>query len=85
MKPYKTIIDSLTVLPEGDPIFSEMATKIYLEDEAAGLFVIVEQNGRTDIGKIQINEEEWPHIRKAIDRMIADCVKLNKENDVKNN
>ena len=33
----------------------------------------VEQAGRTDVGKIAINPEEWPAIREAIDSMIAQC------------
>lgn len=50
-----------------------MATTVEIIDEAAGEFVVVEQHGRTGIGKIMINPEEWPAIRRAIDRMIREC------------
>ena len=56
-----------------EPSFSEMATTVRIEDESGGEFVEVEQEGRTDIGKIQITPEEWPMLRKAIDMMIAEC------------
>ncbi len=70
---YTTKITSVTVVPEGEPIYSEMATQITMTDEAAGEFVEVVQSGRTDVGKICINPEEWPAIRDAIDSMIKQC------------
>lgn len=66
----RTLIGSLIVLPECDPIFSERATTVRLQDEAAGLFVEVEQHGRNDVGKISIDPDEWVELRAAIDRMI---------------
>jgi hypothetical protein len=66
---YETLIGSLIVVPVGDPIFSEMATEVKLVDEAAGLFVEVEQHGQADVGKISINPEEWLPLRAAIDQM----------------
>lgn len=70
---YETRVTALVVLPVGQPTFSEMATTVEIADEAAGEFVEVKQRGRIDIGKIQINPEEWPALRAAIDRMIAEC------------
>lgn len=74
-KPYEIRTTSLTVAPVGEPTFSEMATTVEICDEAAGEFVEVTQHGRVDIGKIQINPEEWPSLREAIDRMIKACRK----------
>lgn len=70
---YETRVTALVVLPVGQPTFSEMATTVEICDEAAGEFVEVKQRGRIDIGKIQINPEEWPALRDAIDRLIAEC------------
>ena len=70
---YETRVTALVVLPVGQPTFSEMATTVGIVDEAAGEFVEVAQHGRVDIGKITINPEEWPALREAIDRMIAEC------------
>lgn len=69
MTEYETLLSLITVKPKDEPIYSENATAISLEDEGAGLFVTVSQDGR----KIGINPEEWPHIRDAIERIIALC------------
>ena len=61
------------VVPQDQPTFSEYATEIKIVDEAAGEFLEVSQIGRTDLGKIAINPEEWPTLRDAIDRMVKEC------------
>ena len=70
---YEIRAMSVMVNKTTEPSFSEMATTVRIEDESGGEFVEVEQEGRTDIGKIQITPEEWPMLREAIDRMIAEC------------
>ena len=67
---YETRTTQTTIAPEGQPIFSEQATKIEIYDEARGEFVLVSQDS---VGKIQINPEEWPVIRAAINAMIKRC------------
>ena len=66
---------AVTVLPEGEPIFSEMATTVSIDDLAGGEFVEVEQASGAQPGKIIINPEEWPELREAINRMINGCQK----------
>ena len=73
MKPYETRVLSLIVLPEGEAIFSEMATTITIEDEAGGEFVVANQSGLVDAGKIRIDPTEWTALKAAIDRMIQEC------------
>lgn len=73
-KPYVQRATKLTVLPMGDPIFSELATDIEVEDEGGGEFLIISQtsgnvNRRTN--SISISPEEWPAIRDAIESMLA--------------
>ena len=70
---YETRVTALIVLPEADKTFSEFATEVRIVDEAAGEFVEVSQDGRTDLGKIAICPDEWPTLRAAIDRMMAEC------------
>lgn len=70
---YETRLMALMVLPVGQETYSEMATTVAIADEAAGEFVEVKQHGRLDIGKILVSPEEWPAIREAIDRLIAEC------------
>jgi hypothetical protein len=65
-------------MPKDEPIFSERATHISIEDEAAGEFVAIEQ---TQIGKIHIDITEWPEIKKAIDEMIESIIANEKESN----
>ena len=78
MSDYITRITAMTVLPLRQPIYSEMATTVSIVDESGGEFVEVSQEGRTDLGKIAIDPEEWPELRKTIDAMIANCQKESK-------
>jgi hypothetical protein len=72
---YITRTTELTVLPEGEPIFSEMATIIRIEDEAAGEFVkIKQQSGHVDADgqAITVSREEWPAIKQAVETLLAE-------------
>jgi hypothetical protein len=69
-----TITTQLTVLPEGEPIYSPKATVITIEDEAAGEYVKIEQRpDDREAGAIYINPDEWPELRDAINQMIEAC------------
>lgn len=70
---YTTRVTRLTVLPEGEPIFSERATSIEIDDEAAGEFVRVsQQGGHTDAEKwVLFDRAEWPAIKGAVDQMMG--------------
>lgn len=70
---YEARAVSWVVVPKGEEQYSEMATTIRITDESAGEFVEVEQSGRTDVGKICIDVDEWPTLRKTIDLAIAAC------------
>ena len=70
---YETRITSYTVAPAGEPTYSEQATQVNLVDESGGEFIEVCQSGRSDLGKIAINPDEWPELRKAIDSLIKQC------------
>ena len=66
MTDYITRTTKITILPKGEPIFSELATHISIEDEAAGEYIVVEQQN----GKFSIEPDEWPEIKKAIELML---------------
>jgi len=74
MTQYHVITTRLTVVPDGEPIFSELATHIEMQDEAAGPFVELIQIGKIgEAGRntIRIDADEWPAIRGAIDQMLG--------------
>lgn len=73
MNPYIERITKITILPDGQPIFSELATHIEIEDEASGEFLIISQDGGSTDRKpnsISIMPEEWPTIRDGIEKMM---------------
>ena len=67
---YETRVTRITVMPEGEPVFSECATNIEIEDEASGEFVKVSQGGvHGDASKFIMfcDRAEWTAIRSAVD------------------
>jgi hypothetical protein len=73
MKPYIQRITQITVLPEGEAIFSEMAIEITIRDEAAGEYVSLK--ALNDEGEIVIDPDNWEVIKLTVDQMIADIKK----------
>ena len=74
MKPYIERVIKVVVLPDGEPVFSEHATEIEIQDESGGEFVVVRQTyGSEGKNEIRLTDEEWPMVRAAIDRMMARC------------
>jgi hypothetical protein len=69
MADYVTLPYALIVMPKDADIFDERATRVSLDDEGGGPFVVVKQEGRTD-STIAIDAKEWPAIRDAIQRML---------------
>lgn len=70
MSEYETRVTAVMVNQVGESVFSEMATTVRIEDEAAGEFVVVEQ---VSVGKVHVCKDEWPMIRAAVDDMISKC------------
>ena len=63
---YKTTITQVTIHKSGDsPVFGESATRIKLEDESCGVYLIIEQDG----GSITLDPEE-------LDLIIVEAKKL---------
>ena len=73
IKQYEARPMSWAVGPKGEPHHSEMLTIISIDDEGAGEFVVVQQHGRTDIGKVCFDVAEWPIIKATIDEAIKLC------------
>ena len=67
---FVSVISSITVMHRGGGINDETATRVSLDDEGAGAFVVVEQDANADSGRIAITPEEWPEIRATIDKMM---------------
>lgn len=76
---YETRIARIVVVPIGEPIFSERATSIEIDDEGGGEFLkIAQHGGQANITKsICIDPDEWEFIKSEVDRMMASCRKEN--------
>ena len=70
---YIIRVTEMAVLPEHEMMTSEMTTHVRIVESGAGEFIEVVQHGRVDIGKIQINPDEWQALRDTIDQMIPLC------------
>ena len=73
--PTQVRVTRLTVLPKGEPLYSECATHVEIEDEAAGEYVtITQQGGATKLDKrVAFNAEEWPHVATAVETLLKEC------------
>lgn len=68
---YKKTILKISVHPEGDnPVFSETATHVSIDDRAGGPFLVIEQSrDDTDNGKIDVDFEEFDAIVEAAQQL----------------
>jgi hypothetical protein len=68
---FQSRITRVSIIPEGEPIFSQHGYHVEIDDEAAGEFVSVkyEDQGATD--DMRIEPEVWPILRETIDAMFA--------------
>jgi hypothetical protein len=70
---YDTRITQLTIVPNGEALFHHMATIIEISDEAGGEYLTIKQfNDRSKPGEIEIDDQLWPTLRGAIDRMFEE-------------
>ena len=69
---YEARAVAVIVGRKGAGIFDEHSTRVELDDEGAGEYLVLSQPVADD-GKIRICGEEWPELRAAIDRMIEEC------------
>ena len=71
---FEILTAKLIVKPKTKAIYSELATEVSLEDEGGGCFVVVRQSpdypSPEKSGEITIDQNEWPAIKSAIERMV---------------
>ena len=68
---YKKTILTISVHPEGDnPVFSETATHVSIDDHAGGPFLVIGQSrDDTDNGKIIVDFKEFDAIAEAVQQL----------------
>ena len=70
---YETRTTRRTVTKKGAPIFGASATTIEIDDEGGGEYLVISQHPDSGEQRINIDPAEWPVMRAAIDRMVAEC------------
>jgi hypothetical protein len=74
---YTTRTTQISIMPLDEPIFSEVCTRITIEDEGAGEFISVQQlKSRGHDQQITIDPDEWPVLMAAIERMVGECKQI---------
>lgn len=73
MTPYTTRPVAWIVGQSDEPMFCEQITRIELEDQGAGEYVVISQC-TTEHGeqRISVEASDWPAIRAAIDAALAE-------------
>ena len=63
------------IIPEGEPIFCELATRVEIVDDAAGEFVRITQNNPNEPDGINFNPEEWESVSGVICGAINEIIR----------
>jgi len=72
---YTSRITQMTVLPAGDPIFSERATVISIIDKAAGEYIKITQQTDATFESNQtvaFDPEEWEEVTDVVNQMFGE-------------
>jgi len=67
-----TRVTEITIVPPDEHLFSILATRIKIEDEAAGEFITINQSTDDHEQRISIDKQDWPIIKATIDKMFKD-------------
>jgi hypothetical protein len=69
---YIQTIKSIMVHPEGEPWFHELYTKVSLEDEDDGYYVVLDQSPhRPELGQICLNPDELDAVYSAAKQLLT--------------
>ncbi|WP_252178364.1 hypothetical protein [Endozoicomonas sp. 4G] len=72
-KKYECRATQYSVSRRGDPIYADGTTRIDIDDESGGEFIVLAQSSLHRDARITIDPAEWPLVRKAIDRLVKAC------------
>jgi hypothetical protein len=69
---YTQTIKSIMIHPEGEPWFHELYTKVSLEDEDDGYYVVLDQSPyRPELGQICLNPDELEAVYSAAKQLLT--------------
>lgn len=71
MRELEKRVTEITIVPKGESLFHECATRIKIDDEAGGEFVEVTQCSEGQ--SVSFERDEWELVKEAVNEMIAEC------------
>ena len=72
-KTHECRVTQYSIGRKGEPIYSEGTTRVDIDDEAGGEFIVLKQDSLYQDACVRIDPDEWPLMRKAIDRLVKSC------------
>lgn len=66
-------ITRISILPPGEPIFSERGYTVEIDDEAAGPFLVV-KDGQD--GQIKVDFSDWNEICEAVNHLKSEASEI---------
>lgn len=72
-KKHECRVTQYSIGRTGDPIYAEGTIRVDIDDEAGGEFIVLKQDSLHQDAHIAIDPDEWPLVRKAIDKLVKAC------------
>ena len=79
MSEYDMTTTEITIKPKGEELFHNMATKVSLDSEGDGAFLVLSQCRDDSNGDVRIDPEEWPVVCEAVGVLLAEIRKMDGE------
>jgi hypothetical protein len=79
---YTSRITQMTILPVGEPLFSDRATVVSIVDEAAGEYIQVKQQADTTSETdqtIAFDPDEWEEVTDVVNQMFGEIRRYKEE------
>jgi hypothetical protein len=79
---YTSRITQMTILPVGEPLFSDRATVVSIVDEAAGEYIQVKQQADTTSETdqtIAFDPDEWEEVTDVVNQMFGEIRRYQEE------
>jgi hypothetical protein len=72
MRKFEATTLTVSVHPEGEnPVFSESATRVCIDDEAGGPFIVLKQtHDQAQNGEVRIDFDEFKTISQVVDSLL---------------
>jgi hypothetical protein len=79
---YTSRITQMTILPVGEPLFSDRATVVSIVDKAAGEYIQVKQQADTTSETdqtIAFDPDEWEEVTDVVNQMFGEIRRYQEE------